>query len=232
MKYRLPPKIPPGNAIAVDTETTGLNVRKGDQPYIISFCNEDGETCVFEWPVDPFTRCVKASPRDLKILRPWFGDPNIAKVFHNSNFDLSMIEVGLGIPVRGQIHDTMIAMHCWRSYEKSYGLKELANKYLEFDDDDEKALRDATIAARRKAKSLGWSIADDVEPDYWLLMALDPKNRLCRVYADRDAQRTMLLWMFAKIGLDQDGTWDTYEDEMQVCRALGAIGHRGIRIDL
>jgi DNA polymerase I-like protein with 3'-5' exonuclease and polymerase domains len=93
---------PPGRVVAVDCETTGLDAYQGHKPFAFSFCDENGITAYVEWDVDPRTREVQISPRDLRVLRRFFADKTITKVFHNASFDLDMIEIGLGIPVRGK----------------------------------------------------------------------------------------------------------------------------------
>jgi len=46
-------KLPSGNFLSADTETTGLNWRKGDRPYCFTFCNAEGETAILSFPVNP-----------------------------------------------------------------------------------------------------------------------------------------------------------------------------------
>jgi len=51
------------------------------------------------------------------------------KIFHNAKFDLKML-AGEGIKVKGRIYDTYLLAKLLLPEEKSYGLKELAEKHL------------------------------------------------------------------------------------------------------
>lgn len=91
-------KIPRGKVVAVDTETTGLNVWCGDRIFAVSLCNEAGTTGYCEWPVNPLTREVEPDPTDVYRLRDWSADSRVRKVLHNAKFDLPMFQHGLGFP--------------------------------------------------------------------------------------------------------------------------------------
>lgn len=73
------------------------------------------------------------SPEEERIL--WerlarvLTDPDIAKLFHNYQFDTSILH-RYGIPVRGKIHDTMV-LHHLISPAIPHGLADIARLYLD-----------------------------------------------------------------------------------------------------
>ena len=88
--------IPEGSVIACDTETTGLNVYKGDRPFMYQFANLVGDVSI-----------VFPSPDTEKMLRDFFANEKITKVFHNMKFDIKMIKKA-GFEIKGRLHDTLL----------------------------------------------------------------------------------------------------------------------------
>ena len=77
--------IPPGNVIANDTETTGLGVYSGDVPFLFSFANEEGQVGI-----------IRRTEENMPMLRKFYRDKSITKVYHNRKFDYKMCRnVGL-----------------------------------------------------------------------------------------------------------------------------------------
>lgn len=217
-------RIPAGNLVAFDTETTGLNPWKGDRPFCISFCNRKGEKGYIRWQVDGFTRKVTYDLETYNMVKVWAEDPTIAKVGHNVKFDVRMLDM-IGIKVRGKVHETMFMMHCINNVEPTYKLKPLTKKYMDYPDDDLDELHSATVTARRQAKKLGWKVHEEVESDYW--MAPDP---ICRKYNVCDSERTMLFYIFLSSLLDKEGVRKTYEEEMELWPVTYRMESRGVRV--
>lgn len=181
-----------GWCIAVDTETTGLNWRKADRPFFISFTDYDGNSSSVRFDVDPFTREVswENHRKDYAAAKELLEDPSIAKVMHNSKFDRGMLGA-IGINVQGRIIDTMILAHLDEP-GRELGLKPLSKELLCIDDDDLGDLKADVVNARKEGKKLGWKIHESKEADYWMA---DPA-KLAR-YGVTDTERTMgLLWYF------------------------------------
>jgi DNA polymerase-1 len=117
-------------------------------------------------------------------------------------------------------------------------LKWLAKYYLDFPDDDEKILKDATKEAARYCKSndievtLGRSPTGEreVEADFWLPKVIHKGNTLCLDYAKKDVERTTLLWVFFKDLLDEEGLWKAYERERQLLQTVYRIETHGITV--
>jgi DNA polymerase-1 len=223
--------IPSGKLIACDTETTGLNPWKGDRPFAFSFCNEKGDAGFFRWEVDPFTRNVLINHKQWAVMKKFFEDSSIAKVFHNAKFDIRMLEK-LGIEVRGTVHDTMFAMHCLRTLEPTLALKPIAEKYAGIPNNDEKDLQKATLQARRMAKEKGWKLATDEThgdrpafADYWLA----PPELLAK-YAITDVVRTITLWLLFRGLLKTEGVWEVYQEEMKLLWVTYQMEKRGVRV--
>ena len=51
--------------LSLDTETTGLDLRFGAKPFLVTFCDEVGENTWYEWSVDPLTREPEVVAADL-----------------------------------------------------------------------------------------------------------------------------------------------------------------------
>jgi DNA polymerase-1 len=113
--------------IAVDTETTGVDVYT-DIIVGMSFSLPQADKHVYI-PV-AHEDCEQLS-RDyvLEGLAPILYDSSIGKVLHNAIFDIAMFRRH-GSDLKGVVWDTMIAMHLLNENEESFKLKDLAPKYL------------------------------------------------------------------------------------------------------
>lgn len=220
-----------GRLVACDTETTGTNPWKGDRPFAVSMCDEDGRAWFRSWPVDPMTREVKIPRRDRRTLRFFFRSRRRI-VFHNGKFDLRMLRMAGCIDgwPRGGWDDTLVAARVARSDELSYQLKFLAARHLDYPRDDEKELKAEVRRLRRVGKKEGWAITpagEDgaVERDYWLA----PDH--VEPYALKDAERTIILWLFYREVMEEDGLLDVYSREMAVQEPVTRMEDRGVLID-
>lgn len=244
-----------GNLIAFDTETTGLGVWHGDKPFAFSFANEEGDVRYIEFQVDPFTREVQPDLMALQEMRRVLEDKRVTKVMHNANFDVRMMQRGWGIDVRGPMHDTLFMAHCVDSLEPSYGLKQLSDRYLDYDTEDRDELLVATRQARNIAKKLGWKLgvkvsmdagtqklkeAAAVPADYWMPGELACRDErysgwadVCEQYARKDVERTLLLYHYYLIGFEEcDGSRLAYEDELKLWPTMHRMEERGVQIHL
>lgn len=234
--------------VAIDTETTGLNHRKGDRPFGCSMAWPTDEVSWWQWDVDPFTRAVDIPQKTVKQIEEITRDPNICKGFWNAGHDLNMMEaVGIRCD-RTNIAEVSFKARACNNLEFSYELKAISNKYLNISTDDQKALHDATVRARRVARKLGWMLHEEVAADYWLCMMLWklhpdiasehdlPKNAL-EEYGVLDAERTILLDLMYETAMDEilaENGVDVrplYNREMQVFQVTQAMQDRGAMID-
>lgn len=226
--------------VACDTETTGLNPWLGDMPFAFSFASPEGQVAYVQFPVDPFTREVHydAKPAAYRQVKEFYENPKVEKIFWNAKFDVRMCRAA-GIKVRGTIHEGMFAAHTCNSLEMSYGLKQLSKKYLKFPDDDQKLLQAATVRARRYGKKAGWKRGEEVVQDYWMPMSVfeeagngwEKDARLCQRYAEFDAQRTILLWLFYANIMEEEGLRETYDFEMRkLWPVVFKMEDRGVRL--
>lgn len=170
--------------VAIDTETTGLEVVHGRcKPFSIYGYDTNGEHKSITLPVDPLTRevdCTSIAARYLiSRMANWVAGSPI--IFHNAKFDiqaLNSIKFGWWsrnqdsqVPCPRFFHDTLILSHiCCSSDPRS--LKELSAKYLSPDHNQPQAakerLQKAVTKARHIGKKLGYTLAEDVAADYWL----------------------------------------------------------------
>ncbi|WP_096436551.1 DNA polymerase [Alteribacter populi] len=119
--------------IAIDTETTGVDVYS-DDIVGISVTLPDSDRHVYI-PVEP-TKDDHAMNRAavLDALRPALEDAMIGKVLFNAIFDRNILR-SHGVEFRGIAWDAMTAMHLLNENEPSYKLKDLAPKYLGVESD-------------------------------------------------------------------------------------------------
>lgn len=113
--------------IAVDTETTGLDVYV-DVIVGVSLSLPTIDTHYYI-PLEP-TQDARALPAEhIELLRPLMESESVDKVLHNALYDIAMFERH-GIALNNVVHDTMSAMHLLNENEASYALKNLATTYL------------------------------------------------------------------------------------------------------
>jgi DNA polymerase I-like protein with 3'-5' exonuclease and polymerase domains len=197
--------------VAIDTETTGLNVWTGCRPFAVSYFFDDGEWGYWEWEVDPLTREPIVSSSEAAEIRELVGDPSIVKSFFNLKFDVLMLRA-IGIETAEPWAEVGFMARAVHNLMPVFKLKPLAKRFAGIGDDDEKDLRDGVVKCRRIAKKLGWKLATrethgdhPLLADYWLpntllaqghgdeLKAAEIDPELCRVYCVKDAERTILL---------------------------------------
>lgn len=218
---------------AIDTETTGLLAWKGDQPFGISFFTQNGDELYYEWEVDPFTRTVIPDPIQLEFCAELLGNSGITKVFLHAKFDIRMMEEGHNVITVPPIDEVMFMAHACNSLEARVALKYLQNKYLGMERPDEVDLQKITIKARRIGRKLDWSVAEDVQADYWMPHLIDPADRHCENYCTNDSEGTMLLRQFYKEHAMPDLEVEhIYEREMELWPIVYKMESRGVACNL
>lgn len=153
--------------LALDTETTGLDVRHGARPYFVTTCDEEGRQRFWEWEVDPLTRAVavpEADRREIAGICSALGPPLVGQ---NIKFDVAAL-ASIGVDFHwGHVQDTLVAGHLLHSGQPhdltSMALMMTGEDVQSFED----ALEDACNAARRlcRSKLPAWRIAKEGLPE-------------------------------------------------------------------
>lgn len=210
---------------AVDTETTGLHYRRYDRPFMVTFCDEEGQTACYYWEVDPYTRKVQYHPREMDKLEAYFTDTSRTSVFWNAKFDMSMLEV-VNLPVLHNFEEAMYGMHCVNSAESNFGLKPISDKYADIPDEDLKELLAEVKRKRTLGKEKGWKLGDNVKEDYWLAMSY------CVKYGVTDAVRTMTMWLSIREWMKEEQVEEAYQFEKELIPMIMDMERRGAAINV
>ncbi len=115
----LPEGLDFGAAVAVDTETMGLDARR-DRLCLAQLSAGDGDCHLVQ-----FVDGAYDAPRLCGLL----ADPAVTKLFHFARFDLTMFKRHLGIDV-APVYCTKIASKMVRTYTDRHGLKDLCRDLL------------------------------------------------------------------------------------------------------
>ena len=118
-KGDLPADFAPVGAVAVDTETLGLNPLR-DKLCLVQLSTGDGAAVLVQIDRDSF-----AAPR-LKAL---LENRDIVKIFHFARFDVAALKQWLGAET-GPVYCTKIASRLTRTYTDRHGLKDLVREML------------------------------------------------------------------------------------------------------
>ena len=105
-------------AIAIDTETLGLNPHR-DRLCLVQLSDGDGTAALVQ-VTDP-----DAAP-ELKSL---LADESVLKIFHYARFDIAVLKQFLGV-MAGPVFCTKIASKLARTYTDKHGLKDLCRELL------------------------------------------------------------------------------------------------------
>jgi ribonuclease D len=115
----LPADYRPGPAIAVDTETLGLNPHR-DRLCVVQISRGDGDADVVQ--------ILKDGPPPDNLIRA-LSDESVLKIFHYARFDLAVLFHAFGVMPR-PVYCTKIASRLVRTYTDRHGLKDLLRELL------------------------------------------------------------------------------------------------------
>ena len=149
----------------------------------------------------------------LKYVKSLCEDEKIDKVFHNAQYDIGWLST-LGIDVKGNIHDTMVAMALIDENRFSYTLNSIAGEYL--------GERKNEVKLREAADAFG----------------VDPKNEMYKLpaqfvgeYAEKDARLTLKLHEKLSWEITKDNLQTVYDIECRLINVIFNMTKRGVRID-
>lgn len=115
----LPPDAGFGGAVAIDTETLGLNPHR-DRLCVVQLSGGDGNAHLVQ-----FEKGHYGAP-NLKAL---LENPQVLKIFHFARFDVAVLRQYLGADTR-PVYCTKIAAKLVRTFTDRYGLKDLCRELL------------------------------------------------------------------------------------------------------
>lgn len=111
-----------GDAVAIDTETMGLDPMR-DRLCLVQLSSGDGTAHLVQ---------IAASPAEAPNLIALLNDASITKLFHFARFDVAVLKNAFGA-VAAPIYCTKIASKLARTYTDKHGLKDLCRELLQVD---------------------------------------------------------------------------------------------------
>jgi DNA polymerase I-like protein with 3'-5' exonuclease and polymerase domains len=155
--------------IALDSETTGLDLRHGARPFFITICDHEDNQTYWEWDVDPVTRQPIISGGDIEEIGHQVWGLNHELVLHNSKFDVAALQTVME-PFDwpwDRTHDTLTAAHLLASGEPknltALGIRWLSEDISKYEERLKVACKQARAIAKRDYPS--WRIARQGQPD-------------------------------------------------------------------
>lgn len=115
----LPDGLSFGDAVAIDTETMGLNPAR-DRLCLAQLSAGDGVCHLVQ-----FRPGAYAAPNLKRLL----ADPAVHKLFHFARFDIAVLKAYLGV-MTGPVYCTKIASKLTRTFTDRHGLKDLCRDLL------------------------------------------------------------------------------------------------------
>ncbi|WP_067113231.1 ribonuclease D [Sphingopyxis granuli] len=107
-------------AVAIDTETMGLNPLR-DRLCLVQISDGSGD--------EHLVRFGPGSAYDAPVLKAILTDAGRLKLFHFARFDIAALQHALGV-VTAPVYCTKIASKLVRTYTDRHGLKELVRELL------------------------------------------------------------------------------------------------------
>ncbi len=115
----LPPDVDFGGAVAIDTETLGLNPHR-DRLCVVQLSAGDGNAHLVQ---------LGKGRYDAPNLKALLENPNVLKIFHFGRFDIAVLRHYLGADTR-PVYCTKIAAKLVRTFTDRHGLKDLCRELL------------------------------------------------------------------------------------------------------
>jgi ribonuclease D len=121
-KRDLPDGLDLGPAVAIDTETMGLNLSR-DRLCLVQCSSGDG--------IAHLVQIDRAEPHAPNLTR-LLADERVLKIFHYARFDVAILKRTFGVTAR-PIYCTKIASRLVRTFTDRHGLKDLAKDLANVD---------------------------------------------------------------------------------------------------
>ncbi len=118
----LPAGLDFGAAVAVDSETLGLNTFR-DKLCVVQLSAGDGDAHLVQ---------LDRSSYDCPNLKALMANPDVLKIFHFARFDVAAFRHYLGVDTM-PLYCTKIASKLTRTYTDRHGLKDLCRELLDID---------------------------------------------------------------------------------------------------
>lgn len=110
------------HAIAIDTETMGLNPHR-DRLCLVQLSTGEGDAHLVQF---------RKGEYDAPNLKRLLTDPNVTKLFHFARFDVAVMKAYLGITCQ-PVYCTKVASKLVRTFTDKHGLKDLSKDLLGVD---------------------------------------------------------------------------------------------------
>ena len=120
-KGDLPPGRAWGDAVAIDTETLGLNPYR-DRLCLVQLSKGDGNAQLVQI----------GRSHDAPELRRLLADESVLKLFHFGRFDMAVLKHAFGVMSR-PVYCTKVASKLARTFTDRHGLKDLCRELLGID---------------------------------------------------------------------------------------------------
>jgi ribonuclease D len=111
-----------GAAVAIDTETLGLNPHR-DRLCLVQLSGGDGNADIVQ---------IAAGQKSAPRLQALLADPAVTKIFHFARFDIAVLFHAFGV-MTGPLFCTKIASRLTRTYTDRHGLKDLLKDVLDIE---------------------------------------------------------------------------------------------------
>jgi len=111
-----------GDAVAIDTETLGLNPQR-DRLCVVQLSGGGGDADVVQ---------IEAGQTSAPNIERLLADHNVTKLFHFARFDIAILYKTFGVMAE-PIYCTKIASKLARTYTDRHGLKDLVRELLAVD---------------------------------------------------------------------------------------------------
>lgn len=122
-KGDLPAGLDLGKAVAIDSETMGLDLAR-DRLCLLQLSAGDGVCHLVQ-----FAQGTRGQTYDAPNLKALLADPGVTKIFHFARFDVAAIRRYLGVDC-APVYCTKIASKLVRTYTDRHGLKDICRELL------------------------------------------------------------------------------------------------------
>ncbi len=170
-KGDLPDGVRFGDAVAIDTETLGLNPLR-DRLCLVQLSAGDGNAEIVQ---------IAAGQTSAPNLTRLLADRAVTKIFHYARFDIAVLEHAFGVMAE-PIFCTKIASRLTRTYTDRHGLKDVA-----------KDLLDVEISKQQQSSDWGAATLSDAQLAYAAsdVLHLHAMREKLLQRLDREGRRTL-----------------------------------------